>query len=68
MPPTLIDVPTLDILKNEGIAFAARLAGANVAVQLNVYPGVAHGFDGQIPEHRLSKLMKSNNVQFIQRF
>ncbi|KAM0228610.1 hypothetical protein ACHAPO_010582 [Fusarium lateritium] len=67
MPPTLIDVPTLDLLKNEGISFATRLAEANVAVQLNVYPGVAHGFDGQIPEHRLSKLMKLNNVQFIHR-
>ncbi|UZP46524.1 hypothetical protein NXS19_014336 [Fusarium pseudograminearum] len=68
MPPTLIDVPTLDLLKNEAITFATRLANANVAIQLNVYPGVAHGFDGQIPEHRLSKLMKLNNVQFIQRF
>ncbi|KAG8667859.1 hypothetical protein FPOAC2_13062 [Fusarium poae] len=66
MPPTLIDVPTLDLLKNEGITFGTRLAESNVAVQLNVYPGVTHGFDGQIPEHRLSKLMKSNNVQFIQ--
>ncbi|KAG8358492.1 hypothetical protein FVEN_g3791 [Fusarium venenatum] len=67
MPPTLIDVPALDLLKSEGIAFATRLAGANVAVQLNVYPGIAHGFDGQIPEHRLSKLMKFNNEQFTQR-
>ncbi|RGP59192.1 putative arylesterase monooxygenase protein [Fusarium sporotrichioides] len=68
MPPTLIDVPTLDLLKNEGIKFATYLGEANVAVQLNVYPGVAHGFDGQIPEHRLSKLMKSNNARFIGRF
>ncbi len=46
MPPTLIVVAAYDALRDEGIAFAARLKAAGVSVQLQVTPGVNHGYMG----------------------
>jgi acetyl esterase/lipase len=39
MPPTYIEVGTLDIFWDEDIANAARLAAANITIKLHVYPG-----------------------------
>ncbi|KAK3346145.1 Alpha/Beta hydrolase protein [Lasiosphaeria hispida] len=45
LPRTFIDTGGLDLFRDEDIAFAARLAKANVDVELHLYPGVTHGYD-----------------------
>lgn len=45
LPPLYIDVGGLDIFRDECIAYAGKLAAANVNVELHVYPGVPHMFE-----------------------
>lgn len=54
LPPALIQVGELDILRDENIDYAARLMRAGVATELHVYPGAYHGWDVAAPEARQS--------------
>jgi acetyl esterase len=44
LPPVLILLAELDVLRSEGEALAAKLREAAVPVELEIYPGVLHGF------------------------
>ena len=44
LPPTLILLAELDVLRSEGEAFAAKLREAGVAVEVETYSGLVHGF------------------------
>ena len=54
LPPTYINVGTLDIFVDEDIDYAARLSQAGVPVELHVYPGAFHGSNGFVAESSLS--------------
>lgn len=49
LPPTYIMVGTLDGFCDEDITYAQRLNQAGVPVELHVYPGAPHGFEGFAP-------------------
>ncbi len=44
LPPTYISVGALDLFLEENLEYARRLTRAGVPVELQVYPGVVHGF------------------------
>ena len=44
LPPTLVQLAEIDVLRSEGEALAAKLAAAGVPARCTTYPGVAHGF------------------------
>ncbi|EFL14598.1 alpha/beta hydrolase [Streptomyces sp. C] len=46
LPRTLIVLADCDLLRDEGLAYARRLAGAGVDCEVRLYPGVFHGFLG----------------------
>lgn len=46
LPPTYVDVGTLDLFRDEDIAYAARLAKDHVEVEFHLWPGLPHGFEG----------------------
>lgn len=55
LPPTYLMVGTLDGFADEDIAYATRLNHAGVSVELHVYPGAPHGFEGFAPGAALSR-------------
>lgn len=55
LPPTYIDVGTIDLFRDEDITFAMRLMAAGVPTELHVYPGAYHGSELFAPEAELSK-------------
>ncbi|CAK3980043.1 arylesterase monoxygenase [Lecanosticta acicola] len=67
LPPTYIEVGQLDIFVHENIQFAGRLAAANVPVELHVYPGMPHAFQGYAPEAEYSKMAARNVVAAVAR-
>ncbi|KAI4592212.1 hypothetical protein KJ359_011451 [Pestalotiopsis sp. 9143b] len=67
LPPTHLAVGGLDLFCDGTISFATRLASQDVRVQLNVYPGVPHGFDGS-PAFSLGTQRWSDEARFIQKF
>ncbi|MFE9482642.1 alpha/beta hydrolase [Streptomyces spororaveus] len=46
LPPALIVLADCDPLRDEGLAYARRLAGAGADCTLQLHPGVFHGFLG----------------------
>jgi acetyl esterase len=44
LPPVLLVLPEMDVLRSEGDAMAAKLAAAGVPVRTEVIPGMVHGF------------------------
>ena len=44
LPPTLIQLAELDVLRSDGELMAEKMRAAGVDVTLETYPGMAHGF------------------------
>ncbi|MBN2239874.1 MAG: alpha/beta hydrolase [Dehalococcoidales bacterium] len=55
LPPTYICVGGLDLFAVEDIIYAGRLTNAGVPIELHVYPGGPHAFDGMVPNADVSK-------------
>lgn len=55
LPPTFIFIGTLDVFRDETIAYVSKLAQAQVPVEFHLYPGCFHGFDIVVPEAKVSQ-------------
>ena len=62
LPRTFIDVGGLDLFRDEDIAYAARLAAANVEVDFHLYPGLPHGWEFMAAEIPVSKRAEQSRV------
>lgn len=60
LPPTYIMVGSLDGFADEDIDYATRLNHAGVAVELHVYPGAPHGFEGFAPKAAVSRQARND--------
>ncbi|KAH8699124.1 Alpha/Beta hydrolase protein [Talaromyces proteolyticus] len=65
LPSTYIDVGSLDLFRDESVAFAAELTAANVDVEFHLYDGVPHVFDIIAPNIPITKNAKDNRLRAI---
>lgn len=55
LPPAYIMCGDLDLFLDEDIIFANRLRSSGVPVELAIYPGAPHGFNGIAPQAAVSE-------------
>jgi acetyl esterase/lipase len=67
LPPTFIDVGTVDMFRDEDIAFAARLMQAGVPTELQVNPGAYHASEVFAPDAALSGRIWARRVEALRR-
>ncbi len=67
LPPTFIDVGTVDLFRDEDIAFANRLMQAGVPTELHVNPGSYHASETFAPEAALSQRIWAMRLDALRR-
>lgn len=65
LPATYIDVGELDIFRDEDIAYAARIAAANISLELHVYPGLPHAFEVFAPGTESTKRATADRMRAV---
>ena len=67
LPATFIDVGSVETFRDEGIEYAARLSRAGVSVELHLWPGGFHGFDGLAPQTALAQAARAARLGYLRR-
>jgi acetyl esterase/lipase len=67
LPPTFIDVGSVDTFRDEDVAYAARIWQAGGIAELHVWPGGFHGFDGIVPHAGISKAAVAARADWLRR-
>jgi acetyl esterase/lipase len=67
LPPTFLAVGALDGFCDEDIEYTQRLNQAGVPVELHVYPGAPHGFDGMLAGTEVSKRARRHQREWLSR-
>ena len=67
LPPAFIDVGTVDLFRDEDIAFAQRLMQAGVPTELHVHPGAYHASETFAPDAALSKRIWALRLDALKR-
>ncbi|MFF7309124.1 alpha/beta hydrolase fold domain-containing protein [Streptomyces sp. NPDC008137] len=65
LPRAWIGVGTLDLFRDEDIAYARRLSDSGVPCELYIVPGAFHGFDAVFPRVEVSKEFWRRQVQAL---
>jgi acetyl esterase/lipase len=66
LPPAFVNVCQFDPLRDEGIAYAQRLAQANVPTELVLYPGTFHG-SGMIVQAAVTQRIATDQLAALRR-
>lgn len=67
LPPTFIDVGTLDLFRDEDLALAQRLLAAGVPTELHVHPGVYHAAEHYAPDAEAARHMWAVRFRALRR-
>jgi acetyl esterase/lipase len=67
LPPTFIDVGTVDMFRDEDIAFAQRLMQTGVPTELHVHPGSYHASETFAPDAALSRRIWALRIDALRR-
>ena len=67
LPPAFLDVGSAECLRDEVVAYAARIWQAGGKAELHVWPGGIHAFDREVPEARISKTAVAARHNWLER-
>lgn len=67
LPPTFIDVGTVDLFRDEDVAYAASLLQAGVPTELHVWPGAFHASETFAPDAALSQRIWAARLDALRR-
>jgi acetyl esterase/lipase len=67
LPPTFIDVGTVDLFRDEDIEFARRLMQAGVPTELHVHPGAYHASENFAADAELSRRIWAHRIAALRR-
>jgi acetyl esterase/lipase len=67
LPPAWIGVGSLDVFRDEDIAYASRLLDAGITTELHVYPGACHGFEMIAPTAAVSRACQRDITEALRR-
>lgn len=65
LAPAYIEVGDLDIFRDENLAYAQRLAAAEIPIELHVRPGAPHGFECFAPDSQLAQRALHDRLRAI---
>jgi acetyl esterase/lipase len=68
LPATYIEVGELDVLRDESIDYARRVAAAGISVELHVHPGCPHGFDRVGSEVDVVRRSRADRIRALRSF
>ena len=67
LPPAFIDVGSAEVFRDEDVAYASRLWASGVQVELHVWAGGFHIFDGAAPHAALSVAALQARTAWVRR-
>jgi acetyl esterase/lipase len=67
LPASYIDVGSVETFRDEAIDYAVRLSRAGVSVELHMWAGGFHGFDGFAPQAAVSQAARATRLSYVRR-
>lgn len=67
LPPAYIDVGTVEVFRDEDVAYASQIWADGGVAELHVWPGGFHGFDMMAPHTALSQAMLASRTAWLAR-
>ncbi|WP_439658986.1 alpha/beta hydrolase [Lentzea sp. HUAS TT2] len=67
LPPTYVDVGSVDVFRDEAVEYASRIWRAGGDAELHVWPGGCHGFDQLAPDAALSLRARAARMEWLGR-
>ena len=67
LPPALVQVGDLDVLRDQAIDYATRLMQAGVPTELHVYPGAYHAAEAFVPDADHAKRFQRDQLSALSR-
>ena len=67
LPPTYVDVGSVDVFRDEAVDYASRIWQTGGNAELHVWPGGCHGFDQLVPQAALSRRARATRIEWLRR-
>jgi len=67
LPSTYLDTGSSEVFRDEIIDYGARLAMANVPVELHVWSGAMHGSENMVPDALITRAARAARDSFVTR-
>jgi acetyl esterase/lipase len=67
LPPAFIDCGSVEVFRDEDVAYASQLWADGVQAELHVWPGGFHGFDMMAPHAAISRAMTEARTNWVGR-